>query len=78
MMPRHMPQDIGKSVVIKAYVDANHTEKFGNRRSHHGIIIYVNNTPIIWYSEHQNMVGFSSFGSEFVALRITTEIIEDF
>ena len=46
-MPRHMPDVLGKYVVIKFYVDANHTGNMANRRLHYGIIIYVNNTPII-------------------------------
>ena len=31
---------------------------------------------IIWYSKRQNTVEASSFGSEFIALRIATEITE--
>ena len=46
-------------------------------RSHFGIIIYVNNAPIIWYSKRQNTFEASSFGSYFVALKIATEMIED-
>ena len=46
------------------------------RRSHSGILIYINNTPIIWYSKRQNTVESSSFGFEFIALRIATEMIE--
>ena len=49
MMPRHMSEALGKYAVIKAYVDANHAGNMANRRSHSGIIIYVNNAPIIWY-----------------------------
>ena len=71
-----MPEALGKYVVIKAYVDANHAGNIANRRSHSGIIIYVNNAPIIWYSKCQNTVEATSFGSNFVALKISTEIIE--
>ena len=60
----------------KAYVDANHAGNMANRRSHSGIIIYVNNAHIVWYSKRKNTVEDSSFGSEFVALRITTEMVE--
>ena len=55
---------------------ANHAVNLENRRSHSGIIIYVNNAPIIWYSIRQNTVEASSFGSEFVAIRVYTEMIE--
>ena len=75
-MPSHMPEALGKYVVIKSYVDSNHAGNISNRRSHSGIIIYVNNAPIIWYSKRQNTVEDSSFGSEFVALRISTYITE--
>ena len=46
------------------------------RQSHKGIIIFVNNSPIIWHSKRQNTVESSSFGSKFIALRIATEMIE--
>ena len=75
-MPRNMLEALGKYVVIKSYVNANHTGNMANKRLHSGIIIYVNNAPIIWYSKHQNTVRASIFGLEFVALRISIEIIE--
>jgi len=36
----------------------------------------MNQAPIIWYSKRQNTVEASSFGSEYIALRICTEMIE--
>ena len=51
-MPRHIPEVLGKSVVTKACVDDNPTGNVAYRRLHSGIIIYVNNEPIIWYSKH--------------------------
>lgn len=75
-IPRKAPTPLGNPIIIKVYVDANHAGNLANRRSHSGIIIYVNNSPIIWYSKRQNTVESSSFGSEFVALRIATEMIE--
>ena len=62
--------------MIKYYVDTNHAENMSNRRSHSGIIVYVNNAPIIWYSKRQNKVEDSGFGSEFVDIRISTYMIE--
>ena len=56
MMPRNIPEALGKYVVIKSYVDANHAGNMASKRSHSGIIIYVNNEPIIWYSKQQNTV----------------------
>ena len=71
-----MTEALGKYVVIKAYVDANHAVNMANRMSHYGIIIYVNNAPIICYSKRQNTVKASSFGSKFFDLRIATDIID--
>ena len=56
MMPRHMKEALDKYVVIKAYVDANNLGNIENRRSHSGIIICVNDSPISWYSKRHNTV----------------------
>jgi hypothetical protein len=39
-------------------------------------VFYVNRALVIWYSKKQNTVETSTFGSEFVAMRIATEITE--
>ena len=74
-MPRHIPEALGKYVVIKAYLDDNHAGNMVNRRSYYGIIVYVTNAHIICYSKQQNKVEASSFGSNCFALRISTEMI---
>ena len=63
IMPRHMSEVLGKYVAIKDYVDTNHAGNMANRRSHSGIIIYVNNAPIICYSKLQNTFEASRYGS---------------
>jgi hypothetical protein len=75
-LPGKRLEPLGNPVKIRAYVDANHAGNMANRRSHTGILIYVNNAPIVWYSKRQNTVETSSFGSEYVALRICTEMLE--
>ena len=60
---------------MSAFVDANHAGNVVTRRLHTGIIIYVCNAVIIWYSKRQNTVEVATFGSEFVALRICKELI---
>ncbi|KAI2500467.1 Reverse transcriptase (RNA-dependent DNA polymerase) [Fragilaria crotonensis] len=74
-MPPNMPEPKGKSVSISCFVDANHAGNAITRRSHTGIIIYVQNAPILWFSKRQNTVESSSFGSEFVALRTAKDMI---
>ena len=78
MMPCHILKALGNSVVIKAYVDDKHTENKSNTRFSYGIIMYVNNAPIVWYSKHHNTVDSSSLGSNFVAPRIAIDTIKDF
>ena len=74
-LPPNMPEPRGKSVCISCFVDANHAGNRLTRRSHSGILIFVQNAPIIWFSKRQNTVESSSFGSEFVALRLAKEMI---
>jgi len=72
-LPSNAPEPRGKSVQINCFVDADHAGDKITRRSQTGILIYLNQTPIIWFSKKQNTVESSTFGSEFVALRIATE-----
>jgi hypothetical protein len=74
--PPGMPEPRGKTVRISCFVDASHAGNVVTRRSHTGVIVYVNRTPILWYSRRQNTVEASSFGAEFVALRIAVEMVE--
>jgi len=75
-VPIRGPEPLGNPVRITAYVDANHAGNMKTRRSHSEILIYMNQAPIIWYSKRQNTVEASSFGSEYIALRICTEMVE--
>ena len=75
-LPHNMPEPCIKKVQINCFVDADHAGDVVSRRSHTGILIYVNRAPVIWYSKRQNTVETSTFGSEFIALRIATEMIE--
>ena len=74
--PPKMPEPRGAEVQINAFVDADHAGDKVNRRSHTGIIIFVNRAPIVWYSKKQNSVETSTFSSELVALRTATEMIK--
>jgi hypothetical protein len=74
-LPPNMPKPKGAGVVITCFVDANHAGNVVTRRSHTGILIFVQNAPIIWFSKKQNTVESASFGSEFVALRAARDMI---
>ena len=71
-----MPIPLGTAVNVNIFVDADHAGNKVTRRSHTGIIIFINSAPILWYSKRQNTVETSTFGSEFIALRIATEMNE--
>ena len=74
--PINGPEPLGNPVRLSAYVDANHAGNLKTRRSHTGLLVYMNSAPILWYSNRQNTVETSSFGSEYIALRICTEMVE--
>ena len=71
-----VPYGLGKSMVIRVYFDANHTGNILNRRSHTGIIIYVNNARIVWFRKQQNTANTSYFGSDLIALSVSTEMVD--
>ena len=56
-------------------MDADHAGNLATRRSHTGILIYLNKYLIIWFSKQKNTVEYLSFGSEFVAFRIAVKLL---
>jgi hypothetical protein len=75
-IPINAPSPRGNPIQINVFVDASHANNKLTRRSHTGILIYANSSPIIWYSKSQKTIETSTFGSEFVALRVATELIK--
>jgi hypothetical protein len=71
-----MPEPLGNAVKITTLVDASHGDDLITRRSQTGVVTFVNNSPISCYSKRQSTVESSTFGSEFVALRIAVELSE--
>lgn len=71
--PVDAPEPRGKPVDITVFVDADHAGNAVTRRSHTGIVFYLNLAPITWYSKKQNTIETSTFGSEFIALKIAAE-----
>ena len=50
-LPPKIPEPGGNVVKISAFGNANHTGNVVTRRSHSGIIIFVQNALIIWFSK---------------------------
>ena len=74
-LPLNAPHPRGNAVEVNCFVDSDHAGDTITRRSQTGIILYCNTAPIVWYSKKQNTVESSTFGSEFVALRVASELI---
>ena len=69
-----MPESKGKSVVTSCFVNTTYAGNIISCQLYTGILIYVQNAPIIWFPKHQNTVESSSFGSDFV-LRTAKEMV---
>jgi hypothetical protein len=75
-IPPNVPLPRGLPVFITVHCDADHAGCRVTRRSHSGILIFIQGAPIIWYSERQNIVESAVFGSEFIALKTAVEQVE--
>ena len=75
-IPPNMPEPRGRCLTTHCFVDADHAGDKLTRRSHTGVIVFANRAPILWFSKRQNTVETSTFGSEFIAMRMATELIE--
>jgi hypothetical protein len=75
-IPPNAPQPRGLPVSSHCYVDADWAGNLVNRRSHTGLIIYIQNAPIIWMSKKQKTVETSTHGAELCATKIALELIE--
>ena len=70
------PELLGESMTMTCFVDADHAGCRETRRSQSGVLIFLQKTPITWYTKRQNTVETSSYGSEFCAMRIAVELVE--
>jgi hypothetical protein len=74
-IPEKSPDPYGDPVKLTVYVDADHARNNVTRRSVTGILLLINNTPIIWVSKRQRTVETSTFGSEMIAARMAIDLI---
>eukprot|EP00970_Alexandrium_tamarense_P000827 scaffold95_cov108-Alexandrium_tamarense.AAC.12 len=73
--PPSMPEPLGEGVEITCFVDADHAGNKVTRRSHSGIMIFVQNALITSWSKRQNTVESSTFGSELVCMRQARDLL---
>ena len=74
-IPRDMLPPKGMEAKLTVFVDADHARNKVTRQSVTGIIMLLNNTPIVWISKRQKTVETSTYGSELVAARIAIDLI---
>ncbi len=60
VIPMNAPKPRGNPIQMTALVDTNHAGNQVTRCSHTGILIYLNQAPIIWYSKAQATVETST------------------
>jgi hypothetical protein len=75
-VPPNAPRALGKPVQMITFCDADHAGDLLTRRSRTGVLIYLNRSPILWYSKKQNGIEPSTFGSEFMALKTGTDLVK--
>ena len=73
--PHGMPEPKGKPVVTSGFFDSSHASCLVTRRSTSSVLLFLNGTPIRWYSKRQNCVETSTYGSEVVAGRIAVDLM---
>ena len=60
---------------MNIYADADHTGDSVTRRSRTGFLIYLNLALMYWHSKKQTLVGTSTFGNKFLAMKHCKEYI---
>jgi len=74
--PPNAPEPRGHPVTTYGYVDADHARNLATRRSHSGIILFVNSSPFLWFGKKQGNIETSTYGAELLATRIAIELAE--
>ena len=69
------PMPKGKPVVTTTYKDANLYHDLMTGRAVTGVLHFLNQTPIDWYSKKQETVETATYGSEFAAARTAIQQI---
>ena len=75
IIPHDMLEPLSKDCTVTCFVDADHARDKVTCRSVTGALLLVNNTPLIWYTNRQNTVETSTYGSELLAARTGTEMV---
>ena len=74
--PANAPSPKGKEFMMRGYVDASFGDCKLTRKSRTGFIVFLNSSPIYYYSKKQGSCEISTFGSEFVAMKQCCEYVK--
>jgi hypothetical protein len=74
-IPRDAPKALGKAVVLTTYVDANLNHDLVTGRSVTGVLHFMNQTPVHWFSKKQPTVETATYGLEFITAKLAVEQI---
>ena len=74
-LPPDIPSPLGASIQINAFVYEKHEGDQKTRQYQTGIIIYGNMAPLFWYSKRKKTDEASTFGFEFISMRILFQMI---
>ena len=73
--PRDAPPPKGNPVVTTTYKDANLAHDLITGRAVTGVIHFLNQTPVEWFSKKQATVETATYGSEFAAAKVAIQQI---
>ena len=74
--PPNLPISNGLGFTISSNVDSDHAGDLVNRISRTGFLVYLNSSPVYWYTKKQCGIETSSLGSDFIALKTCCEYIK--
>lgn len=74
-LPRNAPKPLGKRVVMSCYKDANLYHDLATGRAVTGVLHFMNQTPIDWFTRKQATVETATYGSEFSAAKTAIQQI---
>ena len=75
-IPFNMPEPRGVPIEMTLFCDADHAGNAVTRRSHTGLLMFLNNAPVNSFSKAQATVKTFTFGSKGVVMRLKVNMIQ--
>ncbi len=75
LIPTDAPGPKGRRVILTCYKDANLYHDLITGRAVTGVLHFINQTPVDWYTKKQATVETATYGSEFAAARTAIQQI---